>query len=159
MTRVRLILALSVPVLAAGLLATTEISLSATEAATEERAKASCLGVRATIVGTARADVLRGTQKRDVIAALAGHDRVYARGDDDLVCGGSGDDLLDGGPGSNRLDGGAGRDRCLRVARSVACETPPQPAPPIAGETIEGARVSLVDFRGRAVFVNVWSSW
>jgi hypothetical protein len=29
----------------------------------------------------------------------------------------------------------------------------------IAGETLDGERVSLEDFRGEPVFVNVWSSW
>src|ERR687896_1156363 len=101
MTRVRLILALSLPVLAAGLLATTGISQSATQAVIEARAKPSCLGARATIVGTARADVLRGTQKRDVIVALGGSDRINAVGGDDVLCGGGGDDYLDGGPGRN----------------------------------------------------------
>jgi hypothetical protein len=32
-------------------------------------------------------------------------------------------------------------------------------APPIEGVTLEGDRISLADFRGKAVFVNVWSSW
>jgi hypothetical protein len=30
---------------------------------------------------------------------------------------------------------------------------------PIAGETLDGERLSLADFRGRYLFVNVWSSW
>jgi hypothetical protein len=29
----------------------------------------------------------------------------------------------------------------------------------IAGETLDGERLSLADFRGKPVFVNVWSSW
>jgi hypothetical protein len=29
----------------------------------------------------------------------------------------------------------------------------------IAGETLDGERLSLADFRGEPVFVNVWSSW
>jgi cytochrome oxidase Cu insertion factor (SCO1/SenC/PrrC family) len=33
------------------------------------------------------------------------------------------------------------------------------PAPAIAGTTLDGDEVSLVDFRGQAVLVNVWSSW
>jgi hypothetical protein len=159
MTRVRFILALSLPVLAAGLLATTGISKSATQAVIEERAKPSCLGARATIVGTARADVLRGTRKRDVIVALGGSDRIHAVGGDDVLCGGGGDDYLDGGPGRNRLDGGPGIDTYRRAARSARCEKPARPLPAIAGLTLEGKRLSLTDFRGRAVFVNVWSSW
>ena len=33
------------------------------------------------------------------------------------------------------------------------------PAPPIDGLTVDGERISLSDFRGRPVLVNVWSSW
>jgi hypothetical protein len=33
------------------------------------------------------------------------------------------------------------------------------PAPAIEGESLDGERISLADLRGRAVFVNVWSSW
>lgn len=32
-------------------------------------------------------------------------------------------------------------------------------APAIAGETLDGKRVSLADLRGKPVFVNVWSSY
>lgn len=32
-------------------------------------------------------------------------------------------------------------------------------APEVEGTTIDGDRVALKDFRGRAVFVNVWASW
>ena len=34
-----------------------------------------------------------------------------------------------------------------------------EPAPPIEGTSLDGEHVSLADFRGRPVFVNVWSSW
>ena len=33
------------------------------------------------------------------------------------------------------------------------------PAPAIEGESLDGKRISLADYRGRAVIVNVWSSW
>jgi hypothetical protein len=33
------------------------------------------------------------------------------------------------------------------------------PAPAIEGVTLDGKRLALADFRGRPVFVNVWSSW
>jgi cytochrome oxidase Cu insertion factor (SCO1/SenC/PrrC family) len=33
------------------------------------------------------------------------------------------------------------------------------PAPPIEGVSLDGERISLADFRGKPVFVNVWSSW
>ena len=32
-------------------------------------------------------------------------------------------------------------------------------APAIEGVSLDGARISLAEFRGRPVFVNVWSSW
>lgn len=53
-----------------------------------------CLGRRATIVGTGRADVLRGTPRPDVIAALGGNDRVFGLGRGDVICGGPGNDLI-----------------------------------------------------------------
>jgi uncharacterized delta-60 repeat protein len=61
-----------------------------------------CLGRRATIVGTRRAETLTGTPGRDVIAALGGGDTVRGLGGDDLIC---------GGPGRDHIFGGAGRDR------------------------------------------------
>jgi len=36
---------------------------------------------------------------------------------------------------------------------------PRQPAPNIAGPTVQGATASLAALRGKPVFVNVWSSW
>jgi hypothetical protein len=49
---------------------------------------------------------------------------------------------------------------------SPATETAPTaeasnrpPAPEIAGTSLEGEPISLADYRGRPVFVNVWSSW
>lgn len=32
-------------------------------------------------------------------------------------------------------------------------------APNISGTTLDGAKVTLSQFRGRPVFLNVWSSW
>jgi cytochrome oxidase Cu insertion factor (SCO1/SenC/PrrC family) len=32
-------------------------------------------------------------------------------------------------------------------------------APPLAGDSLDGSRIALADFRGRPVLVNVWSSW
>ena len=32
-------------------------------------------------------------------------------------------------------------------------------APAIEGTTLEGERLSLADFRGRPVLVNVWAAW
>jgi hypothetical protein len=156
MTRVRFV-AVALGVIAAGLLAG-----GGNASAPEEQGRPSCFGARATIVGTAKADVLRGTQKRDVVVALAGNDRLYGRGGNDLLCGSTGNDLLDGGAGTNRLHGGPGRDRCLPVVRTVGCELPQKPKtppPPVAGMTLDGDRVSLADYRGRKLFVNVWAAW
>jgi peroxiredoxin len=32
-------------------------------------------------------------------------------------------------------------------------------APAIEGTSVEGEPISLADFRGQAVLINVWSSW
>lgn len=72
---------------------------------------ATCMGKKATIVGTAGADRLNGTAGRDVIAAGAGADRVDARGGQDLVCGGPGADRIAGGGGADQLRGEGGNDR------------------------------------------------
>jgi uncharacterized delta-60 repeat protein len=69
-----------------------------------------CAGRKATIVGTARRDLLRGTARRDVIAGLAGDDVIRGLGGDDVICGGPGADTLLGGAGRDRLLGEAGRD-------------------------------------------------
>jgi uncharacterized delta-60 repeat protein len=62
-----------------------------------------CLGHKATIVGTRRADTLIGTKHRDVIAALGGKDEVRGLGGADLICGGKGKDKLLGGPGRDQI--------------------------------------------------------
>jgi len=73
-------------------------------------AVARCGGLKATIVGTARADVLRGTPRADVIAGLGGNDIITGLGGNDTLCGGVGNDTIDGGPGNDILDGGPGND-------------------------------------------------
>ena len=78
----------------------------ATVAAAPADAAVSCHGQRATIVGTARNEVLTGTPGRDVIAGLGGNDTIDGRGGDDLICGGRGADRLKGGAGDDRLFGG-----------------------------------------------------
>lgn len=72
-----------------------------------------CMGRRATIVGTPGDDVLRGTPGRDVIAARGGDDLVRGRGGNDLICGGPGSDELRGNAGDDRLRGNIGDDRLL----------------------------------------------
>jgi len=88
-----------------------------------------CLGVLATLWGTAGADVLYGTGGNDVIAGLGGDDLIYGLAGDDVMCGGDGDDTIYGGAGkdvldsgegaANRLYGQRGRDRIV-LARVVA---------------------------------------
>jgi len=46
-----------------------------------------CFGERATIVGTARGEVIRGTPRADVIVALGGADVINGRGGNDLARG------------------------------------------------------------------------
>jgi len=80
-------------------------------------ARPRCFGKRATIVGTAKADVLKGTSGPDVIVGLAGNDVLKGLGGNDRICGGKGndsligrggDDLLAGEEGSDKVAGGAG---------------------------------------------------
>jgi Tol biopolymer transport system component len=73
-------------------------------------AKPLCQARPATIVGTARRDVLRGTPGPDVIVALGGNDIVRGLGGHDRVCAGAAADRVAGGAGADRLQGGAGRD-------------------------------------------------
>ena len=72
-----------------------------------------CLGEKATIVGTEGDDLIAGTSKNDVIVALGGNDVVSAHDGDDLVCGGDGNDRID--PGDGFFD-----DRCA-AERRVRC--------------------------------------
>lgn len=81
-----------------------------------------CLGKRATIVGTARANVIRGTRRNDVIVGLGGNDTINGLAGNDLICGGGGADRLEGGAGSDGLDGGAGADVCRTGERVSKCE-------------------------------------
>jgi Ca2+-binding RTX toxin-like protein len=69
-----------------------------------------CLGTRATIVGTARADLIRGTARADVIAGLGGGDVINGLGGGDSICGGNGSDKLIGGDRGDALAGEAGND-------------------------------------------------
>lgn len=70
-----------------------------------------CYGLKPTIRGTKRADLLRGTPGRDVIIGLGGNDRIVGLGGNDVICGGPGRDQIEGGKGRDLLDGGDGRDR------------------------------------------------
>jgi Ca2+-binding RTX toxin-like protein len=81
-------------------------------------ARPRCLGKGATIVGTARSDVLRGTSRPDVIAGLAGNDVIKGLGGGDRICGGKGNDTLLGGGGDDGLNGEVGNDKLASGAGS-----------------------------------------
>ena len=66
---------------------------------------------RASIDGTALADVIEGTQQSELIRGLAGDDRLFGHGADDVLYGMAGNDLLDGGTGVDFVVGGPGDDR------------------------------------------------
>jgi hypothetical protein len=38
-------------------------------------------------------------------------------------------------------------------------EAPAEAGVAFEGDTVEGERLALADFRGKPVFVNVWASW
>ena len=75
-----------------------------------------CAGIRATIVGTNRADVLHGSARKDVIVSLGGGDNISALAGKDLVCGGTGNDTIKGGGGNDRLYGQQGDDKLIGQA-------------------------------------------
>lgn len=72
-----------------------------------------CLGKRATIVGTTGPDELRGTRRADVIVAAGGNDTVLGRGGNDRICSGAGIDVIDGGGGADRVVASKGLDFVL----------------------------------------------
>lgn len=74
-------------------------------------ARPRCFGKRATIVGTARAEVLKGTSRPDVIVGLAGNDLIKGLGGDDRICGGEGNDTIVGRGGDDLLAGDQGKDK------------------------------------------------
>jgi|GEM_PF-1722553 len=70
----------------------------------------SCLGLPATIVGTAADETLTGTGGDDVIYAGGGIDVIDGLGGNDRLCGAGGADQILSGDGNDRLSGGAGGD-------------------------------------------------
>jgi Ca2+-binding RTX toxin-like protein len=77
---------------------------------TAAAAPQTCLGKRATLVGSPGSDDLHGTAGDDVIVGKAGDDTIDGRGGNDRICGGKGADTLRGGSGADRLVGGKGSD-------------------------------------------------
>jgi Ca2+-binding RTX toxin-like protein len=70
-----------------------------------------CMGQRATIVGTGGVDTINGTAGADVIVGFAGADIIRGHGGNDKICGGAGADRIRGGAGRDRIRGGIGADR------------------------------------------------
>jgi Tol biopolymer transport system component len=81
--------------------------------AARRRPRARCAGRLATIVGTARRDVIRGTRRADVIAALGGDDVVMGAAGNDIICLGAGNDRAHAGRGADLVRGGPGQDLML----------------------------------------------
>jgi len=75
-----------------------------------------CLGLPATIVGTALDEDIYGGPGNDVINGLGGNDRIYGDGGNDVICGDDGDDLLDGQGGNDLMNGGPGNDHFFEQA-------------------------------------------
>jgi Ca2+-binding RTX toxin-like protein len=110
-----------VGLLVAGAVALVAVFLVLPQAANAAAARR-CDGKEATIVGTARADLLKGTARRDVIVGLGGNDTIKGLGGNDRICGGKGNDTLLGGrdtdllrgdEGNDKLSGGSGQDYFL----------------------------------------------
>ena len=73
-----------------------------------------CHGLKATIVGTDRADRITGTPGDDVIVALGGNDVIDGGDGSDVICGDAGKDSIWSGAGElGLLYGGAGNDRLV----------------------------------------------
>ena len=64
-----------------------------------------CAGLKATIVGTNKANTINGTPQRDVVVARGGNDTIRGLGGNDVICGGDGADSILGGDGNDRLYG------------------------------------------------------
>ena len=98
------IAALTLGLLVPGLVVTTTATTT-----TADAAAASCGGLRATIVGNARANTIDGTDRRDVIAAGDGNDTIRGLGGNDVICGGEGSDRIFGGADDDTINGGTDR--------------------------------------------------
>lgn len=75
-----------------------------------------CLGHRATIVGTPHNDTIIGTSGRDIIVGRGGDDLILGLGGNDVICGNGGRDVINamGGTGSAQpIHGGGSKDLCV----------------------------------------------
>lgn len=101
----------TVLVLAVGVAALTLVYASSGSA----RAKPTCFGQTATIVGTNGPNHIQGTAHKDVIVALGGNDTigtndVKRNNGNDVICGGNGNDTIQGDPDAEKISGGPGDD-------------------------------------------------
>jgi hypothetical protein len=55
--------------------------------------------------------------------------------------------------------GASGTEPPAGTAATDPAAAPAGSGDPLAGRTLDGEQLSLGDFRGRYLFVNVWSSW
>jgi cytochrome oxidase Cu insertion factor (SCO1/SenC/PrrC family) len=57
--------------------------------------------------------------------------------------------------------GGSNEGAATETMSTASTEpaAPARQAPDVEGVTLDGKRLSLADFRGRPVFVNVWAAW
>jgi len=62
-----------------------------------------------------------------------------------------------GGGGSGEQ--AASQDQAATQAEAQSAPSGRERAPTIAGTSLDDEPISLADYRGRPVFVNVWSSW
>jgi hypothetical protein len=99
-------------------------------------AAATCLGHKATIVGTAGNDKIIGTSGPDVIVGRGGDDLILGLGGKDIICGNGGHDVINamgGGGSAQPIDGGAGNDLCVFPHQDASvvhhCEAQSQPDP------------------------------
>jgi hypothetical protein len=105
----------------------------------ENGAPPDCLGVPATVVGTAGNDALVGTDGDDVVVLGAGDDDYYGGLGNDRICGDAGDDLLRGGVGQDLILGGSGSDTIVGGADDdVLVGNPGSGSNDDAGDQIRG---------------------
>jgi hypothetical protein len=85
--------------------------------------KDTCVGKKATIVGTDQGEVIEGTGGQDIIVAGGGDDLIRGKGGNDIICGGSGNDKVVGNKGADKLFGGPGDDILKgRLGRDICAQ-------------------------------------
>ena len=77
------------------------------------RKSKSCMGQKASVIGTENADTLTAFEFKDVVQTLAEDDSARGKDGNDRMCGSGGDDVLRGGPDNDKLFGGGGNDTLI----------------------------------------------